>query len=148
MRRACAMGLAVLLFSSQAAASEPPPKGNPEAGPVETRDYVPIGIGGLATFGASWIATIVLGATTNSGDKKLAAGHAVVPVGGPFIMLAERSHADDLEGVLAGLGVLQGLGLGAAFLGFTLESKVAVSEDGAYVEPHVLPGGVGISGAF
>jgi hypothetical protein len=128
--------------------SAPMGDGVPAGSVIETRDYVPVGIAGLATFGASWVATIVLGATTNSGDKKKAAGHAIVPVGGPFIMLAEGSHAEDLEGVLAGLGVLQGLGLGAALLGFTLESKVIVDRSGAFVAPVVGPAGIGLTGAF
>jgi hypothetical protein len=115
---------------------------------AETIDYVPYGIAGLAVFGASWGATIVVAATTASGNKRRAAGHAVVPVGGPFIMLSERSHADDLEGVLGGLGALQGLGLAAALLGFTLESKVVTDKSGAWVAPTVSPGGLGFHGAF
>lgn len=124
------------------------PPATPTSG-VETQDYVPFGIAGLVTFGASWIGTIVIAATTESGQKKRATGHAAVPVGGPFIMLAERSHVDDVEGVLIGLGALQGVGLGATLLGFTLESRVVVGDaSGAHFSPIVGPTHVGLTGAF
>ncbi len=112
----------------------------------ETQDYVWLGIAGLATFGASFIGTIVLAAATEPPQKGVAVGHAAVPVGGPFLSLAESSHAPDVEGVLAVLGLFQGLGLGAAFLGFTLESKVVVGGQTAWITPAVTPAGIGLHG--
>jgi hypothetical protein len=146
-----AVFLLTALWAPEAHAQEAPADG--ESAEVattgtETIDYVPFGIAGLAVFGASWGATIVVAATTASGNKSRAAGHAVVPVGGPFIMLSESSHADGLEGVLGGLGALQGLGLAAALLGFTLESKVITDKSGAWVAPTVSQGGLGVHGAF
>ncbi len=125
------------------------PKGVPEGPALTTgrRDYTLVGFVGLATFGVGWATTIVLGATTASGDKKLAAAHAAVPVGGPFIMLAEGSHADGIEPMLAILGVVQGAGVAATFLGFTLESKT-VGDTAVSVQPVLGPGYVGVSGAF
>ena len=63
-------------------------------------------------------------------------------------MLAQGSHADDIEGALVGLGLLQGLGVGATLLGFTLESKVKVGTSGAFVSPRVGPSGVSVVGSF
>lgn len=129
---------------------EPAPPAPVPVGGVDTevRNYVWVGIAGLATFGASWIATIIVAAATESPDKGLAIGHNVVPVAGPFISLAEGSHAEDIQGVLAGLGALQGAGVAAALLGFTLESRIAVGETEAWVTPMVAPGGLGVTGRF
>lgn len=119
-----------------------------EAPHAEVRDYVWVGVAGLATFGASWIGTIIVAAATDPPDKGLAVGHAAVPVGGPFLSLAEGSHAEDIQGVLAGLGALQGAGVAAALLGFTLESKVEVGGTAAWVTPAVAPAGIGVTGRF
>jgi hypothetical protein len=122
----------------------PPPEDNE----LTTFDYVPLGIAGLATFGATWLGSIVVALAADSPNKGRAIGHSVVPVVGPFISIAERSHADGIEGLLTGLGVLQGVGVGATLLGFTLESKVEVNRPStAYVVPMIGPV-VGARGAF
>jgi hypothetical protein len=114
----------------------------------QTRTYVPLGITGVALFGAGWITTVIVAAAGEVDDRGQAVGHGIIPVLGPFLLLSQGSGPDELEGLVVATGAMQAVGVIAGFLGFTLESKVVPAEEEQVSVRPLLGPVVGLEGSF
>lgn len=136
---------------------EPPPEPPRAREPVpasgvryETESYLPLTVAGACTFGAAWIATVVLSSVAVSQEEPKrdvgpTVAAALVPVAGPIILRSEGSEPKDdaVSTTLVVLAAAQGMGLLATFLGLTIESRVEVPVSAA-VLPMVTPEGAGV----
>jgi hypothetical protein len=155
---AIACALLALTGSSVAGAQEAPaPKATKanakkaktkKAEEPQTRTYVPLGITGVALFGAGWITTVIVAAAGDVDDRGQAVGHGIIPLLGPFLLLSQGSGPDELEGLVVATGAMQAVGVIAGFLGFTLESKVVPAEEEQVSVRPLLGPVVGLEGSF
>jgi hypothetical protein len=155
---AIACALLALTGSSVAGAQEAPaPKAKKanakkaktkKAEEPQTRTYVPLGITGVALFGAGWITTVIVAAAGDVDDRGQAVGHGIIPLLGPFLLLSQGSGPDELEGLVVATGAMQAVGVIAGFLGFTLESKVVPAEEEQVSVRPLLGPVVGLEGSF
>jgi hypothetical protein len=121
---------------------------------TEIRSYPEVWIIGAWVFGAAWIGTVVMaGVAVPDEDQNQAIGHAFIPVGGPFYMIAQEDDSSDVDPALPAMGAAQGIGLVLTFVGATLERKVRVSTAATdaraiELEPQLGLGSVGLQGRF
>lgn len=140
------------------APAEPRPEPLPPEGRYETVSHTPLVIAGAATFGASWIATVVLASASvgledptvgadgvaRSRDVGATVGGSLVPVVGPVILrtIGAAPRDETVDDVLVVLMGAQAMGLLATFLGATLDSRVELPATA--VVPAVTPNGASV----
>ncbi len=110
----------------------------------------------LITGGSLLVSTYVTTAAVAAGEGSRADRDLYIPVAGPWINLANRESTSTGDTVLiAGSGVLQGVGAAMTLASFLIPEKVATAQINAGpVKMHVVPtasagaGGLGAVGTF
>ncbi|MBN2718244.1 MAG: hypothetical protein JXX14_20535 [Deltaproteobacteria bacterium] len=95
---------------------------------VKKERIKPLWLGGLITFSAVYVATIVGNAVLSDEDARgEAVGYALIPMAGPFISLGNQSDDTEVKsqfkGIMVVSGILQILGVGAFTAGMIIKRE-------------------------
>lgn len=126
----------------------------PDTAPTRTQGIPALYIIGPIVLGVAWAATVaVTAAVTPDNAKAEYVSYACIPIGGPWVIIA-NDNKGDYTGPLVVSGVVQGAGLVMTVLGVSIRRRVpAYSLDlgggqTATVEPWLGAQRFGVAGSF